>query len=757
MIEIKAGHVFKRSGLHAFRTEEERAMLRILCTERHVCSAPATAMAPEVQQKIHEVIDFKAQLQKASSGSAVSVKTIQDLYAAKAVHGSKTLVTSSFIEQAVTVHKHLLGNDVCRKILQGFEDKFGTNHSLNNITTLSGLVYRAKGQENLQHVLSQLEDEVAAKFRDPTSISKLFLLGKARDSKGYADVCIRKLELSKLIHSQIAACGISADGIRKLGEVMQSHQKYRELCGFPSKVVDQTWLGSLPEPDQKAILLMIDVKYGHDQDTQLLATFSTKSSTDLMGEEPIAGRLAEIKNAVHDKEDNEPAMDLSEEKDAVQEPLTASNLWKFIDHASGENPHPELARIDPEQKLGEFREHVRNVVSRYVTTLVEPTSASSWADYLRANPTGMKKGMVDGNGYVVINYDSKQTGEAATHPHIRVPGLRDNGHLSKLVTGVLLGHAGSDGFMIDNGDAFLFWDGGKHGNDMALLAGFKEPETSKKIPHSKATFYVQYDESSVAARRDRIRGSGAVNCVEFLHLVTKAPAILDNNDRTHYSGTNRSNFIGPVVLAPHSSLASVTFKQKKEVLGKARFEVGGKTEGVVSDAPPKRREDADTEPLAYHAMCPEIYQSLANTLNATAWIDLTAMDPTLAVVAVASRTPYIGIMLNEKHQEWFEGQVADLVFQSMQDPQNPFYKPHLAAIVAAAANTTTPSPAPKGQPPPKGKAKAKAKTKAKAKANDLAAKLKQQLASLRGAKEDAADDNEEDEDEDDEEASGEDA
>ena len=122
----------------------QRAMLRILCTECHVCSAPATAMAPEVQQKIHEVIDFKAQLQKASSGSPVSVKTIQDLYAAKAVHGSKKLVTSSFIEQAVTVHKHLLGNDVCRKILQEFEDKFGTNHSLNNITTLSGLVYRAK-------------------------------------------------------------------------------------------------------------------------------------------------------------------------------------------------------------------------------------------------------------------------------------------------------------------------------------------------------------------------------------------------------------------------------------------------------------------------------------------------------------------------------------------------------------------------------------------------------------------------------------
>ena len=150
---------------------------------------------------------------------------------------------------------------------------------------------------------------------------------------------------------------------------------------------------------------------------------------------------------------------------------------------------------------------------------------------------------------------------------------------------------------------------------------------------------------------------------------------------------------------------------------------------------------------------------MANTLNATAWIDLTAMDPTLAVVAVASRTPYIGVMLNEKHQEWFEGQVADRVFQSMQDPQNPFYKPHLAAIVAAAANMTTPSPAPKGQPSPTGKAKAqaKAKTKTKAKAKDLASKLKQQLASLRGAKDDAADESEDDEDVDDEEASGDDA
>ena len=39
---------------------------------------------------------------------------------------------------------------------------------------------------------------------------------------------------------------------------------------------------------------------------------------------------------------------------------------------------------------------------------------------------------------MLVNYDSKQTGQTATAPHIRVPGARDKGHVSRFIGGLLL-------------------------------------------------------------------------------------------------------------------------------------------------------------------------------------------------------------------------------------------------------------------------------------------------------------------------------
>ncbi len=52
------------------------------------------------------------------------------------------------------MHKNMLSIPFCRKTMSKLEDKYGGKHSLNNITTLSGLVYRFKTIEHLQHVMS---------------------------------------------------------------------------------------------------------------------------------------------------------------------------------------------------------------------------------------------------------------------------------------------------------------------------------------------------------------------------------------------------------------------------------------------------------------------------------------------------------------------------------------------------------------------------------------------------------------------------
>eukprot|EP00959_Pyramimonas_sp_CCMP1952_P466481 9490012-Pyramimonas_sp.AAC.1 len=187
------------------------------------------------------------------------------------------------------------------------------------------------------------------------------------------------------------------------------------------------------------------------------------------------------------------------------------------------------------------------------------------------------------------------------------------------------------------------------------------------------------------------------------------------------------------------------------MLGKTRFDVGGETPGFDKSAPKQKRDDDDVEPVAYHAGCPELYECFGEAVSVKAWIDLTAMDPTLAVTAVKNRVPYFGVTLTPEHQKWFDDKVCDLLFQSMKDPTSPFYKPGLAAILSAISSSSSapghPAPKPKANPKPKGKAKGKAKGTAKAKAESAAEKLKKQLAELRGAANEEEEEEEEDGDE----------
>ena len=179
------------------------------------------------------------------------------------------------------------------------------------------------------------------------------------------------------------------------------------------------------------------------------------------------------------------------------------------------------------------------------------------------------------------------------------------------------------------------------------------------------------------------------------------------------------------------------------MLGKARFDVGGRTEGVSGSE--STRHDDDIEPFAFHAMCSEVYETIANQVNVAAWIDLTAMDTTLAFTAVLNRQPYLGVVLTAEHQKWFEDKVAELFFHSLADTNNEnFYNRRFAELMHAVDS---------GTPPPKNTPKAKAKsagqptsaTRTKTSATGMKSRnkeeeLRQKLKQLQGAAEAEDDD-----------------
>ena len=122
-----------------------------------------------------------------------------------------------------------------------------------------------------------------------------------------------------------------------------------------------------------------------------------------------------------------------------------------------------LADADPENKFAEFKRRARNLTQQYVFTIDAPASSGSLAHSLR----NCAAGKVPGNnsatkaGYVAIVFDSKFTGETVTHPHIRIPGLREN-LLPTLLGGVLQSRVAPGEVVteLDQGDVFLLFDGG---------------------------------------------------------------------------------------------------------------------------------------------------------------------------------------------------------------------------------------------------------------------------------------------------------
>ena len=103
------------------------------------------------------------------------------------------------------------------------------------------------------------------------------------------------------------------------------------------------------------------------------------------------------------------------------------------------------------------------------------------------------------------------------------------------------------------------------------------------------------------------------------------------------------------------------------------------------------RKDTDIEPVAYNAIHKDVWEEMLHQVGSKgrlrAVIDLTPTDTTLAMVAMETRTPYLGIAFNTFHLEQLRRRLAQLVFQRSLVPQSPFYNPDLALLMSACELT----------------------------------------------------------------------
>ena len=369
----------------------------------------------------------------------------------------------------------------------------------------------------------------------------------------------------------------------------------------------------------------------------------------------------------------------------------------------------ELLEKDPDGKLRDYRDFAQRLVQEQVKLVEEADTTSATAQQIAESPAGKLRG--EKGSYVVFMYQPAMAGEPVTYPHIRIAPLRHE-HLCKMTRAAVLSrntegdYTLKDGMEIHDGDAYVFCDGCRHGNEASLMAGFRDA-SSKMINKQRHQLFIAYDEDSLRERRERTRTS--LDQVEYGHIVTAATIQIDDRPRLELPGTTLGNLLGPVGLPPHEAMWRLTFAEKKVIYASNRIDVGGPTPGI--NGKHNARDNSDLEPVAFHGQSKAMYAELGHMLKAKAFVNLTNADDVLAEHCVENKIPYLGVVFNVAHRQALLKRLVSRVFVLMQEESSPLFQPGLVKLLGKKLTE-------------KAKAKGKASAKDKSKSKTASAKQK---------------------------------
>ena len=177
---------------------------------------------------------------------------------------------------------------------------------------------------------------------------------------------------------------------------------------------------------------------------------------------------------------------------------------------------------------------------------------------------------VQTQGRLLVIHDCKSAGESKTHPRFRLPPMKAHA-LHQRIRAVLKarmrpqpGDAEAEAVKLEIGekDDYVFFDGRVHNHEKNFKDAFEDDGGALTRVITK--IYVMYDEDSIANIMAQVRTSDTTKeLTEYMLVCTKATRKFPDKKRKNYSGSCRTNFIGPVAVADHSTTWSVTFKTKK--------------------------------------------------------------------------------------------------------------------------------------------------------------------------------------------------
>jgi len=303
------------------------------------------------------------------------------------------------------------------------------------------------------------------------------------------------------------------------------------------------------------------------------------------------------------------------------------------------------------------------------------------------------------------NHSAKVAAESTTSPHLRQPPLRNNpsmpggAHYRRLLHGVLLSRYPSDTpfdeVEIHPGDCFCVNDGGKHGNQNALMSVFSHSD-GKSMEKALKTLYLHLNEEHAAKRRDITRGSLSLDITENYHLVSRYQLQTIKRPRLNFKGlSTASTGIAPVPmpsLTDTTETWQMTVADKKKVYPQcARILPGGPTPGTTADsnkAVPHVRKDTDIEPVTFHGpdykLIEDLFHQVGSKGHIKGVIDLTSTEDTVALVCLNWKIPLLAFVFSDWHGQQLKLRIQQKLFMKStqyMNGKNPLYNPALAAVL----------------------------------------------------------------------------
>lgn len=511
-----------------------------------------------VTARIMEILSVKRSLEKIKGATHLNSAAVAEFYVSVNLAPDTEKVSESFVEKALYVWDRALSVDSIRTSCLHMEELFGSKSPLNSITKLNDIVSRCKTEDNISFIIGGVLDSTINKIYAIDTFNSRFLNGKNRSDKGYIGLLLqRKALLDLLAGPMIAELNLPVGVVERILDLKRGFSAYRSLFGGVALKVDLDWMGTLG-PAGQAYLRVIEMavyKYNIDETIHRAAMNAGRTPTEILEKDPFKEELDSVKQLLSQERlgvttsggstgstvvassSAELAVDLN-----IQDILTIvtrSTTQDSADPADLDRAKAELMQKDEEGVLKDMHDLAERLIAEYVVLVVEPESSSALADALVNTNIGKLRGTpLKDSTYVGISYSVRSSGEAITHPHIRVPGFRKE-HYEKLVRGVLLARGyPEDALRIDPGDAYIISDGGRHGNENGMVSAFRNPATAKPLNRERLQLFLHYSEESLRARRKMIKTTASGNQMEYLHVITedgRAPRLRKNLSKAYVS------------------------------------------------------------------------------------------------------------------------------------------------------------------------------------------------------------------------------